>query len=82
MKDDALNATDLVSHCPGNNWVEKRDEFFSDGKSMRDSGSLDKAIDFFKKSIAVDNRFIPAYEELIEGLIDLKQYKNALFYCN
>ena len=63
MEDDALNA--LVSPVPGINWIEKRDEFFSTGKSMRNSGSLNKAIDFFKKSISVDNRSIPAYEELM-----------------
>ena len=78
MEEDTLNATDLVS--PGN-WVDKRDKFFFDGKSMRDSGSLDKAIEFFRKSILIDKKFDPAYEELIECLIDLKQYNEALTDC-
>ena len=64
------------------NWRENTEAFLTVGKKKKESGELQEAISCFQNAIASDNKSEKSYRELLEILISLKEYKNALEYCS
>ena len=75
-----LSVSNNFGDRSGKNWVEQRNQYFKSAQLMKEINPTEAA-SLLKSSLALDNRYLPAYEELIDILISSQEYSSAINYC-
>jgi tetratricopeptide (TPR) repeat protein len=80
MNDNVAVSCSFSETSSSKNWIDQRNQYYKSAQLIKESNPS-QAASLLKSSISLDNRYLPAYEELIDILINSQEYVAALNYC-